>query len=96
MSCTLATEAGAASATPLRHLHPLASAVLGVAHALVVLSGVLGRIGERLDAWLRARAKARDDSVALLAMSERELKDIGIDPARIGVGPDTWRRDWTV
>lgn len=96
MTCALATDAGAASATPLQHPHPLASAVLRIARVLAAFAGFLGRTGERLDAWLRARAKARDDSVALLAMSERELKDIGIDPARIGVGPDTWRRDWTV
>jgi uncharacterized protein YjiS (DUF1127 family) len=47
----------------------------------------------RMDAWLAARAKARDDAQCLQAMSERELRDIGIDPARVRA---PWTGDWTL
>jgi uncharacterized protein YjiS (DUF1127 family) len=52
------------------------------------------RAARRLDGWLAARAKARDDARCLQAMSDRELLDIGIDPARIH--PVTPARDWTI
>lgn len=52
------------------------------------------RAARRLDAWLAARAKARDDARCLQAMSDRELLDIGIDPARIHPAPGA--RDWTI
>jgi len=94
MSAALAVTAMAARASPVRH--PVAAGVLSLARGLAAVARVLRRAGERLDAWFAARAKARADSIALLAMSERELKDIGIDPGRIGVGPETWRRDWPV
>jgi uncharacterized protein YjiS (DUF1127 family) len=47
-----------------------------------------------LDSWLAARAKAHDDAHALEAMSERELRDIGLDPGRINNAQ--WPRDWQV
>ncbi len=50
------------------------------------------RSSRTLDAWLAARAKARDDSFVLEAMSERELRDIGIDPGRVRAAE--WTRDW--
>ena len=52
------------------------------------------RTARRLDAWLAARAKARDDARCLQAMSDRELRDIGIDPARVHGAPRS--RDWTI
>jgi len=58
------------------------------------LSGWLARSGQRMDAWLAARAKARDDSLLLEAMSDRELRDIGIDPGRVHSAP--WTRDWPI
>ena len=45
-----------------------------------------------LDAWLAARAKSREDALALESMSDRELRDIGLDPGRINNAP--WERDW--
>lgn len=48
----------------------------------------------RMDAWLAARAKSREDSQSLDAMSDRELRDIGIDPARVHPAP--WVTDWTM
>jgi uncharacterized protein YjiS (DUF1127 family) len=54
----------------------------------------LQRAARRMDAWLAARAKGREDAQALEAMTERELRDIGIDPARIHPAP--WVKDWTV
>jgi hypothetical protein len=54
----------------------------------------LQRSARRMDAWLAARAKARDDAQSLEAMSDRELLDIGIDPAR--VHPVPWPKDWTI
>jgi hypothetical protein len=46
-----------------------------------------------LDAWLAARAKSIADSEALAAMSERELRDIGLDPARIHGAAHGYPRD---
>ncbi|MFO1303280.1 MAG: hypothetical protein U1F54_06080 [Burkholderiales bacterium] len=64
------------------------------AAAIVAQLGLwLVRSSRVLDAWLASRAKGRDDSLALEAMSERELRDIGIDPARIR--PADWSRDWS-
>ena len=52
--------------------------------AVVAIAGdALLAVARRLDAWLAARARAIDDSEALAAMSARELRDIGLDPARI-------------
>ena len=63
------------------------------AAALIAQLGLwLIRASRTLDAWLAARAKARDDSLALEAMSERELRDIGIDPGRVRSAE--WSRDW--
>ncbi|MFO1311138.1 MAG: hypothetical protein U1F41_03635 [Burkholderiales bacterium] len=63
------------------------------AAALIAGLGLwLVRTSRTLDAWLASRAKARDDSLALESMSERELRDIGIDPGRIR--PAEWTRDW--
>ena len=55
---------------------------------------LLQRTARRLDAWLAARSKAREDAQSLEAMTDRELRDIGIDPARIHPAP--WAKDWTV
>jgi len=49
---------------------------------------------QRLDAWLAARAKASDDRDALCAMSERELRDIGIDSACVHGPAQPSLRDW--
>ena len=54
----------------------------------------LQRCARRADAWMAARAKAREDALALEAMSDRELLDIGIDPARVHHVPP--QRDWTL
>jgi len=45
-----------------------------------------------LDGWLAARAKSLDDARALEAMSDRELRDIGLDPRRINNAQ--WVEDW--
>ena len=59
------------------------------------LRGGLRRSARRLDAWTLARDKAAADRNALLAMSERELRDIGIDASQIrAVTNDHWVRDW--
>jgi uncharacterized protein YjiS (DUF1127 family) len=52
----------------------------------------LRRSARRMDAWLAARERARQDSQSLEAMTDRELRDIGIDPARVHSPP--WTRDW--
>jgi uncharacterized protein YjiS (DUF1127 family) len=72
-----------------------AYAMRHVPAALVFRAGTwLQRSARRMDAWLAARGKAREDSGSLDAMSDRELRDIGIDPARTHPAP--WTRDWTV
>lgn len=96
MNCALAADTMGMGAGASAVRHPVAALILTLARGLVAVAHVLRRGGERLDGWLAARAKARADSVALLTMSDRELRDIGIDPGRIGAGPEIWRRDWTV
>ena len=54
----------------------------------------LQRTARRMDAWLAARAKAREDAQSLEAMTDRELLDIGVDPARVHPAP--WVKDWSV
>ena len=54
----------------------------------------LQRSARRMDAWLVARAKAREDTQSLEAMTDRELLDIGIDPARVHPAP--WAKDWSI
>ena len=54
----------------------------------------LQRWARRMDVWLAARARAREDAQSLEAMTDRELLDIGIDPAR--VHPMPWAKDWTI
>ena len=65
--------------------------------ALVVRAAdILYATAQRLDGWLASRAKATDDNLALQAMSERELRDIGIDPARVHGGVPIRLNDWAV
>jgi uncharacterized protein YjiS (DUF1127 family) len=48
----------------------------------------------RLDAWLGARKRADEDRQALDAMSDRELKDIGIPRASVSpAASGAWMRD---
>ena len=67
--------------------HSAAAFVIRAADALYACA-------QRLDAWLAARAKSADDNIALLAMNERELRDIGIDPARVHGGTLPRLNDW--
>lgn len=46
----------------------------------------------RLDGWLAARARSREDASILAAMSDRELRDIGLDPSRADQAQ--WVGDW--
>jgi len=55
--------------------------------------GWLQRTARGMDAWLAARGKVREDAQSLEGMTDRELRDIGIDPARVHPAP--WVRDWT-
>ncbi len=79
---------------PVAVRHPLAAGVMRLAHWLGQSARVLRRTGMHLDAWFAARAKARVDSALLQGMGERELRDIGLDPACLGVRGDAWTRDW--
>jgi uncharacterized protein YjiS (DUF1127 family) len=68
-----------------------------VASGLVACAAAVRRNAQRLNAWTLARDKAADDHYALLAMSERELRDIGIDASQIrAVTKGDWVRDWAV
>jgi len=74
--------------TPLAQ-HPAAASLASLAQAL-------HRAAAALDAWLLARRKGTADDVALTAMSDRELRDIGLDPGYVkGSGQDDWVRDWS-
>jgi len=76
--------------------HPLAASVITLSRGLAACAQRLRDAGLALDAWFAARAKANADSTALQGMSDRELADIGIHPAHVGVQVEAWRRDWTV
>lgn len=79
---------------PVAVRHPLAAGVMRLAYWLGQVALALRRAGMHLDGWFATRAKARQDSALLQGMSERELRDIGVDPARLGVRGDAWTRDW--
>jgi len=81
---------------PVAIRHPMAAGVLRLAQWLGHGALAMRRAGMQLDAWFTSRAKARDDSTTLQGMSERELRDIGLDPARLGLQSAAWTRDWTV
>ena len=74
--------------------HAPATFIWKAAEALRAGADALHRSAQRLDAWLAARAKSSDDRDALRAMSERELRDIGLDPARVHGPAEPWLRDW--
>ncbi len=63
------------------------------AAALALAGDALHGVARRLDAWLAARARSIEDSRALAAMSERELRDIGLDPARVRGGAHVYLRE---
>ena len=63
------------------------------AAAIAFAGDALHGLARRLAAWLAARAKSIADSEALMAMSERELRDIGLDPASIHGGAHGYTRD---
>jgi uncharacterized protein YjiS (DUF1127 family) len=51
-------------------------------------------LARRVDAWLALRKRAADDLDALAAMSERELRDIGVSRASIhAIAADAWTRE---
>ncbi|HTP97832.1 MAG TPA: DUF1127 domain-containing protein [Casimicrobiaceae bacterium] len=57
-------------------------------------SGATGvrSVAMRLDAWLATRARRGDDLAALAAMSDRELRDIGLPARGMELVPD-WSRN---
>jgi uncharacterized protein YjiS (DUF1127 family) len=63
------------------------------AAAIVLAADALYRAAQRIDEWLAARAQSAADSAALAAMSEGELRDIGLHPARIHGGAHGCLRD---
>ena len=58
--------------------HAAATVIWKTAEALQSGAHALHRAAERIDQWLVARANAREDREALRAMSEHELRDIGL------------------
>jgi len=54
----------------------------------------MDRIRWMADRWLEASRRAAADADALSAMSERELRDIGIERVRVSVAAESeWMRD---
>jgi uncharacterized protein YjiS (DUF1127 family) len=77
--------------------HAAAGWVWKLAQVMHAVAASLRNLALHLDAWLLARHQAAADDQALEAMSERELRDIGIDPARVhGSAQRAWARDWAV
>ena len=55
----------------------------------------LRRLSASIACWLEARQRAAADRDALAQMTDRELKDIGIDRASASVVADRlWMRDY--
>ena len=56
-------------------------------------SGALRAIARRIDAWFEARKRAAEDLELLAGMSDRDLRDIGIERASVNAVVDgTWMR----
>ncbi len=64
-------------------IHALAAALAAAAHAL-------GAVAARVDARLEARRRAAQDRLDLARMSNRELRDIGLDRGQIDAVADGW------
>lgn len=57
-------------------------------------SRVLCAFAAAIDAWLERRRRAANDAAALTGMSDRDLKDIGIDRGFVqSVADGSWVRD---
>jgi len=63
--------------------HPEAAILYGLGTVLVAGARGVRRAAHRLDAWLEARRHSADARAALSEMSDRELRDIGLDRADI-------------
>src|SRR5947208_16312682 len=59
--------------------HPEAAVLQGFAVLLLAGACKVSLAAQKLDAWLEARRLAADARRALSAMSDRELRDIGLD-----------------
>ena len=64
--------------------HPEAAALHGFAVLLRTSARKLNAAAQKLDAWLEARRLAAAAQRDLSEMSDRELRDIGLDRADIG------------
>lgn len=64
----------------------------GIARAMESGSRTLGAVALRVDAWLEARRRAAAARIDLARMSDRELRDIGLDRGQIDAVADGWSR----
>lgn len=71
---------------------PSSTAILihAVAAALEAVARVLEAAALRLDAWREARRRAVQARIDLAAMSERELRDIGLDRGQVDAVAEGW------
>jgi len=75
--------------------HPSAVLLAAIGSGLQAAARVVHGVASRLDRWLIGRQRAAADRTALAAMSERELRDIGIGHASIdAVARLEWVRDF--
>jgi uncharacterized protein YjiS (DUF1127 family) len=80
--------------TPI-HPAPTATAMPRLPSAFIEAIRALRALAQRVDAWLEARKRAREDRYALAGMSDRELLDIGIDRGSVSdVADGTWTREY--
>jgi uncharacterized protein YjiS (DUF1127 family) len=78
-------------------IHPTATATVlpRLPFAFGEAIRALRALAQRVDAWVEARKRAREDRYALASMSDRELLDIGIDRGSVNdVADGVWMRDY--
>ncbi len=81
-------------ATPI-HSAAAAAPLRAPPSALIDAMNALRRVAQSIDAWLDARERAAADRDLLARMSDRELKDIGIDRGSASaVAEGAWKRDY--
>jgi len=75
--------------------HPLAAVLVGLGNVLHDGAAALRTLGQQVDGWLLHRRRAAADRHELVRMSDRELRDIGVDRASIEpIVNGAWLREY--
>ena len=75
--------------------HPLAAVLVGLGNVLHDGAAVLRTFGQDVDGWIAHRRRAAADRHELVRMSDRELRDIGVNRACIEpIANGVWMREY--